>query len=140
MLFMENDGKILSHNAQINTAFFFPSVSSQPEGCKDRVGRGAGALRIRGSHFGLQGSISRGRRMTSRATNVAPNEPAVNRDIRPRCLILAAPLGRPQPPSGAGKPQESLEAPHLGASSLQRGHGRTPSLGIWGGEPQKRTR
>lgn len=24
MLFMENDGKILSHNAQINTAFFFP--------------------------------------------------------------------------------------------------------------------
>lgn len=77
-------------------------------------------------------------KMTSRAMNVAPNQPVVNTDIRPRCLMLAAPFGRPWPPRAAGKPQGGLEESHLGALSLQKGHGRNPSDGIWGGKsPQK---
>lgn len=35
--------------------------------------------------------------MTSRAMNVALNEAAVNRDMRPRCSILASESGLPQP-------------------------------------------
>lgn len=129
MLFMENDGKILSHNAQVNTAFFSLSLLAA-KGMQRPSGMRGG---IPGSHFVLQGSISRGHQMTSRATNVAPNQPVVNREIRPRCLILAAFFRWPRPPSGAGKPQRSLEA-----SFLQREHGRNPSLEIWSGLLQKR--
>lgn len=75
--------------------------------------------------------------MTSRAMNVAPNEPVVNRDIRPRCLILAAPFGRPRPPSGAGKPQESLGTSHLGAHPSKEGMGETPALGFGVDKPKK---
>lgn len=35
--------------------------------------------------------------MTSRAMNVALKEAVVNRDMRPRCSILASESGRPQP-------------------------------------------
>lgn len=56
----ENDGKILSHNAEINTASFFFHVSSQPKRCKDQVRCGARtlqALQIKESHLLLQESI-----------------------------------------------------------------------------------
>lgn len=62
--------------------------------------------------------VSRGHQMTSRAMNVAPNEPVVNRDIRPRCLMLAAPLGRPRPPSGTGKPQGTSQIQGFSSGSF----------------------